>query len=198
MNYIGAASEMIIIIIGLLLLSVVKKSYIYGIIALLILCSILYFYRGATIPPLYPNTIISPADGKILKIVKHENMYHIAIFLNIHNIHVQYAPIEGQIISMKYKPGKFNPAYLFEKSQFNERMETILETNIGQIMVVQIAGLIARTIVPFKEIGDKLDQGEALGLIKFGSRVDIWLPDIVELKMKEGDRIRVGDIVATY
>ena len=198
MNYIGAAPEMIVIIIGLLLLSVVKKSYIYGIIALLILCSILYFYRGATIPPLYPNTIISPADGTILKIVKHENMYQVAIFLNIHNIHVQYAPIEGQIISMKYKPGTFNPAYLFEKSQYNERMETILETKIGQIMVVQIAGLIARTIVPFKEIGDRLDQGEPLGLIKFGSRVDIWLPDTVKLKMKEGERIHVGDIIATY
>ena len=189
---------MIVLIIGLLIISIVKKSYFYGFIAILILCCILYFYRGATIPSIYPNTVISPADGKVLKIVKHQDMYHIAIFLNIHNIHVQYAPIKGNIVSMKYKPGTFNPAYLFEKSQYNERMETILETEIGRVMVVQIAGLIARTIVPFKEIGDNVNQAEPIGLIKFGSRVDLWIPTTVDIKIKEGDRIHIGDIVASY
>lgn len=198
MNYIGAAPEWIVIIIGLLILSIVKKSYIYGIITLIILCCILYFYRGATIPPLNPNTIISPADGKVLKIVNHPDMYQVAIFLNIHNIHVQYAPIRGTIVSMKYKPGTFNAAYLFEKSQYNERMETILETDIGRVMVVQIAGLIARTIVPFKEVGDSIGQAEPLGLIKFGSRVDLWIPKSVNLHVKEGDRVHIGNIIATY
>jgi phosphatidylserine decarboxylase len=198
MNYIGAAPEMIIIIIGLLVIAIVKRKYVYGIIALFILCAILYFYRGANIPSLHPNTIISPAEGRILKIVKHEDAYQVAIFLNIHNIHVQYAPIDGKIVSMKYKSGTFKPAYLFEKSQYNERLETIMETGIGRVMVVQLAGLIARTIVPFKEIGDDLKQGEPMGLIKFGSRVDLWIPTSTTLRIKEGEKIKIGEIIATY
>lgn len=198
MNYIGEAPEMIIVIIGLLIVSIVKRTYVYGIIALLILLAILYFYRGATLPILYPNTIISPAEGRILKIVKHKDMYQVAIFLNIHNIHVQYAPIDGKIVSMKYKPGTFKPAYLFEKSQYNERLETIMDTKAGRVMVVQLAGLIARTIVPFKEIGNDLQQGEPMGLIKFGSRVDLWIPTSTKLKIQEGGKIKIGEIIATY
>jgi phosphatidylserine decarboxylase len=198
MNYIGAAPEMIILIIGLLVIAIIKRSYVYGIIALLVLFAILYFYRGANLPDLYPNTIISPADGQILKIVKHGDVYQVAIFLNIHNIHVQYAPIDGNIVSMKYKPGTFNAAYLFEKSQYNERLETIMDTKVGRVMVVQLAGLIARTIVPFKEIGNNLKQGEPMGLIKFGSRVDLWIPSSTKLRIKDGERIKIGEIIATY
>lgn len=125
-------------------------------------------------------------------------MYQVAIFLNIHNIHVQYAPIDGKIVSMKYKPGTFKPAYLFEKSQYNERLETIMDTKAGRVMVVQLAGLIARTIVPFKEIGNDLQQGEPMGLIKFGSRVDLWIPTSTKLKIQEGGKIKIGEIIATY
>ena len=197
-NYIGKAPEMLIIIFGLICLSIWKKQYIYFIIAVLILCITLYFYRGATLPTIYNNTIISPADGNILEIINHGDVYQVIIFLNINNIHIQYSPINGKIVSTKYKKGEFNPAYLFKKSQYNERLETILDTEIGEVMVVQIAGLIARTIVPFKKIEDNLKAGEPIGLIKFGSRVDLWFPKSTTIKVKKGERIRIGDIVATY
>jgi phosphatidylserine decarboxylase len=73
-----------------------------------------------------------------------------------------------------------------------------METGIGRVMVVQLAGLIARTIVPFKEIGDDLKQGEPMGLIKFGSRVDLWIPTSTTLRIKEGEKIKIGEIIATY
>jgi phosphatidylserine decarboxylase len=163
------------------------------------------FYRGATFPehhqPLPPNVLISPCDGKLLRVVHHPTIHQtqIAIFLNIHNIHVQYVPISGTLTSIVHKPGEFHPAYLFEKSSLNERVETTLSTPVGNVRLVQIAGLLARRIVSFhsSHIPTYLHRGDPFGLIKFGSRVDIWLPtsaiQTFLTSTEPGTRIRIGD-----
>lgn len=166
------------------------------------------FYRGASVSHLdtVPSSVlVSPCDGKLLRVVHHPtlNQTQIAIFLNIHNIHVQYVPLSGTLTSIVHKPGKFHPAYLFEKSSLNERVETTLSTSVGDVRIVQIAGLVARRIVSFHSSASSasastyLHRGDPLGLIKFGSRVDIWLPtsaiQTFLVSTEPGTRIRIGD-----
>jgi phosphatidylserine decarboxylase len=138
--------------------------------------------------------MISPCNGRVLKIKEHGTHIQISVFLNIHNIHVQYSPISGKILSILHKEGEFHPAYLFEKSQYNERVETTLGTEFGNITVVQIAGQVARRIVSFLEKGQSVERGEPLGLIKFGSRVDIWIPieSVNNILINEGDYLDIG------
>jgi phosphatidylserine decarboxylase len=201
-NYIGYAPEAwvlptIAFVIITAAFGISKWSWVY--VAIMIL--MLSFYRGrdwhmglASAPPAGPNDLVSPCDGKVIRVVEHADALQIAIFLNVHNIHVQYAPIEGRIISSKHKPGEFVPAYMFEKSQYNERVETEMETFAGRVKVVQIAGLVARRIVPFHPPGTRLNRGDPLGLIKFGSRVDVWIPkaSIRSVTIRRGDRVRIG------
>ena len=120
--------------------------------------------------------------------------------MNIHNVHVQYAPLGGRVKSITHKAGEFHPAYFFEKSQYNERVETILETAVGDIKVVQLAGQVARRIVSFLNVGEEIARGQPIGLIKFGSRVDMWIPsaNINKIHVKEGDRLRIGEPVCSY
>lgn len=162
------------------------------------------FYRGASvshIDSLSPSVLVSPCDGKLLRVVHHPTIdqTQIAIFLNIHNIHVQYVPLSGTLTSIVHKPGEFHPAYLFEKSSLNERVETTLSTSTGDVRIVQIAGLVARRIVSFHSSSASayLHRGDPLGLIKFGSRVDIWLPtssiQTFLVSTEPGTRIRIGD-----
>jgi phosphatidylserine decarboxylase len=144
------------------------------------------------------NVLLSPCDGKILRIVNHKHALQIAIFLNIHNIHVQYAPISGQIISILHKRGEFVPAYMFQKSQYNERIETVIESKLGSITVVQIAGQLARRIISFHIKGNTIKRGDPLGLIKFGSRVDLWIPvtSKPQVMVKEGEYVQIGKYIA--
>lgn len=170
---------------------------------------LLAFYRGRNwhrgllrspnIAAMDRSLVVSPCDGKVLRIQEHPetDTVQVAMFLNVHNVHVQYAPMAGRIVSIHHKPGEFQPAYLFEKSQYNERVETTLETDIGRVGIVQIAGLLARRILPFHKPGARLVRGEPLGLIKFGSRVDVHLPRArVQVLVKEGDRVRIGTPLA--
>jgi len=117
-------------------------------------------------------------------------------FLSPLNVHVQYTPCQGQIIEQTYKKGEFNMAHLFEKSNYNERMETTISNTIfGPVKILQIAGLLARSIVNFHKKGDTLDQNVPLGLIRLGSRVDLILHDSLKYHMtlKPGDKIKIGD-----
>jgi phosphatidylserine decarboxylase len=117
----------------------------------------------------------------------------ISVFLNIHNVHVQYAPLDGTIRSVVHKPGAFHLAYLFEKGELNERRVTTLDTRIGTVRVVQIAGLVARRTHPLVSPGDRVSQGDSLGLIKFGSRVDLWLPEGFNVLVAPGQRVHIGE-----
>jgi phosphatidylserine decarboxylase len=118
------------------------------------------------------------------------------VFLNIHNIHVQYAPVDGVVSSIAHQSGTFHPAYFFEKSQYNERLETYFRTAHGSVRVDQIAGQLARRCVSFLESAQRVTRGDPMGLIKFGSRVDMWFPKTWKTIVVPGQRLFIGDAVA--
>jgi len=136
--------------------------------------------------------VCSPADGQIQFVKKNGDGWRIAVFMNIHNVHVNRAPVGGKIIEMQHIPGSHIPA--FEKeSERNERVIYRIETPHGEIKVVQIAGIIARRIVPYVKEGDGIRKGERIGLIRFGSRVDTYLPKGFIPLVTEGEKVKAGE-----
>jgi phosphatidylserine decarboxylase len=207
-NYIGYAPEAIILSLICFVLFLYLKRKWACVFVIVIFSVLLAFYRGRNwhlgvlavpdmnTPP--DNMLLSPCDGKVLRIVRHEDAFQIAIFLNVHNVHVQYVPISGRITSIIRKDGEFVPAYMFDKSQYNERVETVIESKMGNIKIVQIAGLLARRILSFHKENAHVLRGEPLGLIKFGSRVDLWIPlsSMPQILVKEGERVHIGSNIA--
>lgn len=194
--YIRYAGPFVIIpLITFLLLAWIYPNY--SPIVILLTVFVLYFFRDINYTiPTDEKSIHSPCQGTILKVTRKDGVIQIATFLSVFDIHVQYTPCSGKVINQVYKEGEFNMANDFEKSNLNERLDTTIENPIfGNVVVRQIAGLIARRIVPFIKIGDSVQQNEPLGLIRFGSRVDIFLPDKPEYKVlvKSGDKIEIGD-----
>jgi phosphatidylserine decarboxylase len=167
-------------------------------IALFVLAGfVCYFFRNPNrIIPEGNNLVVSPADGKVVRISRKDNGDQtISIFLNIFNVHVNRSPIAGKLEKLKYRRGKFKPAFNDEASRINEQnVFTIADTEI-RVVVRQIAGLIARRVVSWKQPGDRLKRGELIGLIRFGSRVDIVLPERVNILVKKGDKVRGGSSV---
>jgi len=203
MNYIYTAPEYLAPLLVIIIIALIMSWNTVTWTAAALLVGLLVFFRGWTGPfEKDASKIMCPCDGRILRIVPHPEtgFVQIAIFLNVHNNHVQYMPCDGMVQSTKHKEGEFHPAYLFEKSALNERQETVIRTQIGDITVVQIAGLVARRIVSFVKANDSKYKGDPLGLIKFGSRVDIWLPMKqvqVRADLVVGKRVRIGDTLAT-
>lgn len=176
--YLQYAPHVILFIVFVFALSIYLSSTWLYVLSIIILCFILYFYRPFMGKyRVDPKQILSPAQGRILDVIYHQDKkkHQIAIFLSPLNVHIQYAPCDGMITKQVYKPGEFQPAYLLEKSQYNERMITEMENVHGKVWVVQIAGLLARRITPFYSPNKLLAQGEPLGMIHFGSRVDVWV-----------------------
>ena len=176
-------------------------SYIFIFISLFTL----WFFRD---PDRYfdskDNQLLSAADGKICFIGEEnppsetqfkEKMKKISIFMNVFNVHVNRSPVNGNIEKIIYKNGKFFNASLDKASEHNERNSFIIETNTDKIVVVQIAGLIARRILSFISEGDKIDKGDRIGLIRFGSRVDIYFPPTYDIKVKLDDIVVAGETI---
>jgi phosphatidylserine decarboxylase len=121
-----------------------------------------------------------------------DNLIRLAIFMNVTNVHVNRCPLNGRVIKMAYKPGGLVPAY-YPESKRNERLITYLKTDIGIIKIYQIAGILARRIIPYIKTGDKLKKGQRIGIIQFGSRVDLILPkNRLKILVSEGDTVRAG------
>jgi len=159
-----------------------------------------YFFRDPKRSPVRarPDLILAPADGRITDIERIDEpafiqgpACRISLFLSLFDVHVQRAPYQGQVRYMQYQPGQFAPAFL-KDTQANEANVIGLATPKGPIMVKQIAGILARRIICWATIGDKLATGERLGLIKFGSRVDLLLPPEVEVLVTVGQQIYGG------
>ena len=138
--------------------------------------------------------IIAPADGKIRDIKQEKDKYLISTFMEVNNVHVNRMPIDGRIIKMTHFPGYHLRAWKKE-SDLNERVVITIETAIGEIMVVQLAGLIARRVYPYIKDGDILKKGERIGIIRLGSRVDVYLPveKIKSIPVKIGDPVKAGE-----
>ena len=177
-----------------------------GILGFLITVFVLWFFRDPErAVPSSEEGIISPADGIICKIEKtlppkevksSEELLKISVFMNVFNVHVNRAPVAGNIKDIIYVPGKFINASLDKASEHNERNILILENNKNEeIIVVQIAGLIARRILSFVNLFDSLKIGERFGLIRFGSRVDVYLPSNYDPKVEPGQKVIAGESI---
>ena len=168
---------------------------------------IVYFFRDPErVTPLRPGLVIAAADGKISSVEKvkapaelgfgSDERVRISIFLSIFDVHINRAPVAGRIARSLYIPGAFLNAALDKASEDNERRVLVIETPAdGDIGVVQIAGLIARRIVTFSAIGETLSAGQRFGLIRFGSRVDIYLPQGKVALVSVGQRAVAGETV---
>jgi len=150
------------------------------------------------------NQFLSAADGKICFIGEeyppketniNEKMKKVSIFMNVFNVHVNRSPVNGVIEKIIYKRGKFFNASLDKASEYNERNSIIINNNTEKIVVVQIAGLIARRILSFISKNDKMNKGDRIGLIRFGSRVDIYLPLNYPIKVKKNDIVFAGQTI---
>ncbi|MBO9465767.1 phosphatidylserine decarboxylase [Tropicibacter sp. R15_0] len=166
-----------------------------------------YFFRDPErVTPDRPGLIISPADGVVSLIEKavppaelgmaDEPLTRVSVFMSVFNCHVNRTPIAGEIKAVAYRPGKFFNASLDKASKDNERNSLRIEMEDGRdLAVVQIAGLVARRIVWWVEPGSKLRTGERFGLIRFGSRLDVYLPDGVQPTVKIGQTMIAGETV---
>ncbi len=137
--------------------------------------------------------VVSPADGRIQFVDEGaDGRLHVAVFMNLHNVHVNRAPLPGTVETVEHVPGAKRPAFTKE-SEHNERVHLHLLTDHGPVEVVQIAGTVARRIVPYVAEGETVKKGERIGIIRLGSRVDLHLPSGFTSQVDEGDRVRAGE-----
>lgn len=173
-------------------------------LALTLWCA--YFFRDpARLTPLDDHLIVSPADGIVSAVgiftpppelgLGTDPLPRISVFMSVFDCHVNRAPVAGRIAKIAYKPGLFVNADLDKASEDNERNSLIIETPAGLFGVVQIAGLIARRIVCFVHVGETLGAGERFGLIRFGSRVDVYMPANVRPLVGVGTRAIAGETI---
>ena len=161
---------------------------------------VFYFFRNPNrLIPLEPGVVVSPADGRVVVVKDEKNAgrpgKRISIFLAIWNVHVNRSPAAGTIQRMEYKPGKFLAAWAENASLENEQNVFTLSSEYGEIVFKQIAGWVARRVVAWKKTGDSVARGELVGLVRFGSRVDLWLPEDAEISVKVGDNVKGGSSV---
>ncbi len=155
-----------------------------------------FFRDPERVIPKEAGAVVSPADGRVLVVKDEEDAgrpgKRISIFLAIWNVHVNRAPADGVITSLEYKPGKFLAAMREQASLENEQNVFTLSTDAGDMVFKQIAGLIARRVVSWKKVGERVARGERIGLVRFGSRADVWVPRDAEILVKVGDNVKGG------
>ena len=165
-----------------------------------------FFRHPPRVPPARPGAVVAPADGEICLIdsaappaelhMGDAPLPRVSIFLSLLDAHVQRAPVGGEVIAVQHRPGRFGSADLAAASTENERTSLRIRTDTGaEVVAVQIAGLLARRIVCDAHVGDKLSIGDTYGLIRFGSRLDTYLPHGTEPLVKEGQRAVAGETV---
>jgi phosphatidylserine decarboxylase len=170
----------------------------------IITCWMTYFFRDPPrVTPLLDGIVVSPADGRV-SAVEHAAppaelglgpapLKRISIFMSVFDCHVNRVPLDGRIAKLAYRPGLFLNADLDKASEDNERSSLLLETAHGRVVLVQIAGLIARRIVTVVTEGENLLAGERIGMIRFGSRVDVYLPEDFRVLVGESQRAVAGE-----
>jgi phosphatidylserine decarboxylase len=168
----------------------------------------IYFFRNPErFPPEGDNAIVAPADGKVIFVGKvpeeryfgGQDVTKISIFMNVFNVHVNRVPINCKVVDQFYNQGSFLNASLDKASMENEQSGLLLETASGvKFLCVQIAGLVARRIISYPDTGDSLVRGRRYGLIRFGSRVDLYVPEGVEVSVRLGDKTVAGETILGY
>ncbi len=174
--------------------------YVTAAVLVLLALFVFSFFRDPErVIPTEPGEVVSPGDGRVVVVTEEENAgrpgKRVSIFLAVWNVHVNRSPAAGTITKMEYRPGKFLAAMRERASVENEQNVFTLSTDGGEIVFKQIAGLIARRVVSWKKAGEKVARGERIGLVRFGSRVDLWVPKEAEILVKVGDNVRGGSSV---
>lgn len=168
---------------------------------------VLFFFRDPSrVITADQDAIVSPADGKVILIEKvfddkfiNEHAHKVSIFMNVFDVHVNRTPFPGTVEKIHYAPGRFFSADTDRGALENEACAVVIEAGAGKrLAFVQIAGLLARRIVCWAEKGDALARGQRFGLIRFGSRVDLYLPMTVQLEVGVGQRVKAGETVLGY
>lgn len=187
-----------IFVLGLAFLAISSTNSLFLILSALMfvfLAFTIFFFRDPERE--IGKNIVSPADGKVIKIKKIKDSdvgdsIKVSIFMSVFDVHVNRMPMDGKILKIERVEGKFFPAYS-EESEKNEKNIILAETKIGEIKIIQIAGIFARRIVCYAKEGKNIAKGERIGMIKFGSRVDLILPkDKVRLRIRVNDKLRAG------
>ena len=186
--------------LGLGVLALVLRWNWAGGILVFLAAFILYFFRDPErIVPADPAVVVSPADGRVMEIVDQamgsRPGRRVSIFLAIWDVHVNRAPLAGRIRKLDYRPGRFLAAMRSRASAENEQNVIHLSTERGEIVLKQIAGWIARRVLCWKAEGDTVALGERVGMIRFGSRVDIWLPLEAEIVVAPGQHVAGGSSI---
>jgi phosphatidylserine decarboxylase len=166
----------------------------------ILLLLILYFFRNPNRSVVAePGMVIGPCDGKVVEISPmREPQYldadtiRISVFLSVLDVHVQRAPVGGKVSLVEHRPGKFLQAFKPEASDVNERISMVIESQHGRVLLQQIAGILARRCVNFTEPGENVRFGQRFGLIRFGSRVDLYLPPEAQILVNIGDQVYGG------
>lgn len=169
--------------------------YVAALLLVVALFMAFFFRDPKRIPPLDPDVVVSPADGKVTRIESGggpDLPNVISIFLSPLDVHINRSPIPGKIIDVRYSPGKFLMATNDRASLVNEQNALTIEGERITVVCKQIAGILARRIVCWKAKGDNLGLGERFGMIKFSSRTDVLLPANVQVTVREGERVRGG------
>lgn len=178
-------------------------AYPLAVIPMFFMGFVLFFFRvpnRSVVPG--DNVVTSVADGKIVVIEKvYESEYlkrdciQVSVYMDFFNVHVNYWPIDGEVTYYKYHPGKYMLAYLPKASELNEHTSTSIRSQYGDVFFKQLAGTFARRIVCYAKSGNKEIKGSECGIIKFGSRIDMYLPLDAEIKVKLGDTVRACESV---
>ncbi len=168
---------------------------------------VFYFFRDPErVSPDDEDAVVSPADGKVISVEKifddrfvSEHVYKISIFMSVFDVHVNRIPFAGEVEKIQYTPGSFYAANTDQGGLANENCGVVLSsTKDFRYAVVQVAGLLARNIVCWAEKGDVFERGSRFGMIRFGSRVDIYLPQNIQIEVRSGQRVKAGESVIGY
>ena len=179
------------------------SGWVLTVVMIIVAVWVAYFFRDPErMGERGTRVVTSPADGKVVLITEvdepafiHGRALRISIFMNVFNVHVNRYPVSGTVKYVQYNPGKFLNAAVEKSSLENEQRSVGIESGPYRILVRQIAGLIARRIVTYSREGERVEQGERMGLIRFGSRVDVFLPPDAAVRVKIGDLTTAGTTV---
>jgi phosphatidylserine decarboxylase len=160
--------------------------------------AVVYFFRDPKrVPPADPTLVLAPADGLVVGVSQVEEPNYlgvaatrVSIFLRLWNVHMTYAPVAGTVEQVEHRPGRFGNAGFAKASERNEANSIVVQSGQGRLMFRQIAGMIARRIVCRVKPGDEVRRGQRVGLIRFGSRTDVFLPPGYEVLVHKGERVR--------
>jgi len=192
-----------LVMLGAALLVGWLTSPLWAVAPVLVAAFFLWFFRDPErVVPQEAGAVVSPADGKVTEVatvvVNGKPAQRISIFLNVFNVHVNRSPVAGVIRGVRYQTGKYLNAMNALSAEQNEQNMVTVEGEGHMVTFKQIAGLLARRIVFTKKIGDRVERGERVGLIKFGSRVDVLLETSAEIGVKVGDHVKGGSSILAF